>query len=331
MEVASGAAESWRWAADKRWDPFLDLALDEQRQYNNHGFQGLQCLGDKGMYNAFSELDKITPRDYENAFLAIRKKLSKNQYRMLEYHYHAVNYTVAPSELASLIGFRSIDQINLQYGKVGTQLCKQFGLWYEVKLSTLVYFEDRLSPPDQYLWIMRENAVTALSSIGWFGPSKNASLKKETSATLQDINDQEQSDVSEEDTNQEIEVLESLKAIDLTEPTERVLSETYRILRDTTLSKQLKKLHGYKCQLCHTSIQLGNNRWYVEAHHIKPLGTPHNGPDIPENIICVCPNHHVQLDYGAIVLNHQSISTVLGHNISQEFTDYHNTKIYNKL
>ena len=32
-------------------------------------------------------------------------------------------------------------------------------------------------------------------------------------------------------------------------------------------------------------------------------GIPHNGPDKLENMICVCPNCHVLLDFGVIRLN----------------------------
>jgi len=37
---------------------------------------------------------------------------------------------------------------------------------------------------------------------------------------------------------------------------------------------------------------------YAEAAHIRPLGDPHNGPDTPDNILCLCPNHHVLFDHG---------------------------------
>ena len=30
--------------------------------------------------------------------------------------------------------------------------------------------------------------------------------------------------------------------------------------------------------------------------HIQGLGRPHNGPDIIENMLCLCPNHHDQFD-----------------------------------
>jgi 5-methylcytosine-specific restriction protein A len=36
---------------------------------------------------------------------------------------------------------------------------------------------------------------------------------------------------------------------------------------------------------------------YVEVHHIKMLAE--GGPDDPENVACLCPNHHRELHYGA--------------------------------
>ena len=40
-----------------------------------------------------------------------------------------------------------------------------------------------------------------------------------------------------------------------------------------------------------------------QAAHIRPLGRPHDGPDIPENILCLCPNDHVRFDYGVIFIS----------------------------
>lgn len=39
---------------------------------------------------------------------------------------------------------------------------------------------------------------------------------------------------------------------------------------------------------------------YAEAAHIRPLGAPHHGPDTPENILCLCPNHHVLFDHSGV-------------------------------
>jgi putative restriction endonuclease len=41
---------------------------------------------------------------------------------------------------------------------------------------------------------------------------------------------------------------------------------------------------------------------YAEAAHIRPLGTPHNGPDTSDNILCLCPNHHVVFDHGGVTI-----------------------------
>jgi len=108
----------------------------------------------------------------------------------------------------------------------------------------------------------------------------------------------------------------------------RKLQEIYRILRDTQLACQIKLLNHHRCQLCDTSIVLADGKNYSEAHHIKPLGRPHHGPDIASNIIVLCPNHHVTLDYGVIRLDSSEIQMNTGHRISEEFIEYHNEKIF---
>ena len=99
-------------------------------------------------------------------------------------------------------------------------------------------------------------------------------------------------------------------------------AKTYRILRDTRLTRQLKRLHSDKCQICDNSIQLKSGKTYSEAHHIKPLS--HGGPDIAQNIIILCPNHHVMCDYGAIKLEVSKLRIVEGHIISEEYIKYNN-------
>ncbi|WP_145320244.1 HNH endonuclease [Paenibacillus xylanexedens] len=125
---------------------------------------------------------------------------------------------------------------------------------------------------------------------------------------------------------------ETIYAIDISEPMGTVREETavYRILRDTYLARSLKQLHNNECQICGERIELSDQNFYSEAHHIKPLGKSHNGPDIAGNILVLCPNHHVQCDYGAIDLNINVLRTVKGHEISNEFIEYHNTKVYKK-
>ncbi|WP_310447830.1 HNH endonuclease [Thiobacillus sp.] len=116
--------------------------------------------------------------------------------------------------------------------------------------------------------------------------------------------------------------------IEEAENPDRIHTEIYRILRDTALARKIKLLHKNKCQLCGSSILLVNGETYAEAHHIKPLGRPHNGPDIAENIIVLCPNHHVQLDFGAMKLSREQIHSIHGHHIGAQFIEYHNSIIH---
>lgn len=60
--------------------------------------------------------------------------------------------------------------------------------------------------------------------------------------------------------------------------------------------------HSYQCQVCGLAIETSAGL-YAEAAHIKPLGEPHNGPDIESNILCLCPNHHVMFDNGTFAIN----------------------------
>jgi hypothetical protein len=108
---------------------------------------------------------------------------------------------------------------------------------------------------------------------------------------------------------------------------DRIVTTTYRILRDTELARKVKLLHRDLCQICGQTVLLDGQTTYSEAHHIRPLGMPHNGPDVPGNVIVLCPNHHVLCDYGAIALRLEELRSVDGHSVSPEFIDYHNSKI----
>lgn len=120
------------------------------------------------------------------------------------------------------------------------------------------------------------------------------------------------------------------KAVDIpdgnAEP-ERARTTTYRVLRDTPLARSLKLLHNDECQICGKSIKLGDGKTYSEAHHIRPLGGPHHGPDTPGNILVLCPNHHVMLDFGTIPLSLRGLRIAPGHEVSQESVNYHNQKV----
>jgi putative restriction endonuclease len=80
-------------------------------------------------------------------------------------------------------------------------------------------------------------------------------------------------------------------------PAARTHLSLLRIVRDTAVGKRVKALHDYACQICGVRLETGAGP-YAEAAHIRPLGRPHNGPDVTSNVLCLCPNHHVLFDYG---------------------------------
>jgi putative restriction endonuclease len=85
------------------------------------------------------------------------------------------------------------------------------------------------------------------------------------------------------------------------EPAPRREEQVERLIRRAAVAESVKQLHGYRCQVC--GERLGTPAGpYAEAAHIRPLGRPHNGPDVAENMLCLCPNHHVLLDQFALAI-----------------------------
>jgi len=109
-----------------------------------------------------------------------------------------------------------------------------------------------------------------------------------------------------------------------------------RRIRDSALSRHVKTLYNYGCQLCDIAIPGIGGRLYSEGAHVRPVGNPHLGPDSLENILSLCPNHHVQLDIGGMVIlenfevaiseNHAAFGALRfskGHRLSPEFAFFH--------
>ena len=103
-----------------------------------------------------------------------------------------------------------------------------------------------------------------------------------------------------------------------------VQTTIYRTLRETDLVKTLKHFHNNRCQICGGTITIGE-KTYSEGHHIKPLGR--RGPDIAGNILVLCPNHHVQCDYGGIRLELSQLQRDRRHVVEKRFIDWHNKNV----
>lgn len=77
--------------------------------------------------------------------------------------------------------------------------------------------------------------------------------------------------------------------------------EQSRLVRDSELAIQVKQLHDHTCQICGIRIVVSpEGAAYSEAAHIQAVGKPHNGPDVLENMLCLCPNCHARFDRGAL-------------------------------
>ena len=104
-----------------------------------------------------------------------------------------------------------------------------------------------------------------------------------------------------------------------------------RIVRDSARARKIKALYGHHCQMCGTRLECPAGP-YSEAAHIRPLGIPHDGPDMEDNILCLCPNHHVLFDNGAISVeddlsligtDHVSLTVHRDHHIDRQHLAYH--------
>ncbi|MEU7483324.1 HNH endonuclease [Streptomyces sp. NPDC042319] len=118
-------------------------------------------------------------------------------------------------------------------------------------------------------------------------------------------------------------------------PVNRRTTEASRPDRDPRLVTKVKLLHRHSCQVCGIQLETRFGH-YSEAAHIQGLGSPHDGPDELSNLLCLCPNHHVQFDRLAIYIDEDwvvrrsrdgeavgPLTRQTDHRIDQERVRYH--------
>lgn len=103
----------------------------------------------------------------------------------------------------------------------------------------------------------------------------------------------------------------------------RTIREQSIINRDRKTVKKLKSHYNNICQLCGNQIILQDGRQYSEVHHLHPLGE--DGYDVAQNMMVVCPNCHVELDFGKVISS-DIITFKEPHFIEDRFLDYQNNK-----
>lgn len=76
---------------------------------------------------------------------------------------------------------------------------------------------------------------------------------------------------------------------------------SFRPDRDARLVRHIKEMYDDACQVCGARVETMDSH-YSEAAHIRGLGGPHLGPDQLSNLLCLCPNHHIEFDRFAICI-----------------------------
>lgn len=82
----------------------------------------------------------------------------------------------------------------------------------------------------------------------------------------------------------------------------RAFGIVQRIVRSTAVATFVKEQNENTCQICGSILDLPVGS-YSEGAHIRPVGSPHLGPDTVDNVLCLCPNDHVLFDKGGLYLD----------------------------
>ena len=69
-----------------------------------------------------------------------------------------------------------------------------------------------------------------------------------------------------------------------------LLVEETRYRRNPALADTLKSYYRYRCQVCGHDFEPRYGHAIAEGHHIQYLSQ--GGPDVSQNIVVLCPNHH---------------------------------------
>lgn len=148
-----------------------------------------------------------------------------------------------------------------------------------------------------------------------------------------------ESDVRASNSDSDIITGDDIELPDGSETTERRPTTGSDIIRNEELVRKLKALYNHTCQICGDRRLKGTSTGFSHVHHLMPLGEPHSGPDIPENTVVVCPNHHEDFENGMLAIDPQTlevnhfyeetlrgktVETKEGHQIGPQYVAYHN-------
>jgi len=186
---------------------------------------------------------------------------------------------------------------------------KDLSILFPIPLDSKDYFQGRAVPQVGYTYSSNDLAerivfdeIKEISKSGKLQSELQKFLDIFKFITGTDYSISLDSDLIEQEELREIysqtdkeELISELLKLKSTDPVSiEVKHKTYK--RNNKTIAQLKLLRDFKCQICSTKIPIKNNKFYIEAAHIVPKCE--KGPELPENILILCPNHHKEFDFG---------------------------------
>ena len=81
-------------------------------------------------------------------------------------------------------------------------------------------------------------------------------------------------------------------------PPDKPTHTTETFDRNKRMVSEIKRKYHNRCQVCSHTININPQSRYSEVHHLHPLGE--GGDDSFDNMLVLCPNHHVEFDHTVI-------------------------------
>lgn len=227
----------------------------------------------------------------------ILKEVKKNDWFLFA---HAGKYSFAGKVIALKKKF-PFNQLSLE-GNRETMIFKS------ISDANIVFFKDITKINRGFLKTNRElGIVPNISSIHKISlmqiDSKNIqeALKKYQGSVEGFLHENNIPKINQTESKKQI----SIESASIKNIPKKIKTSTIRVIRDTTKTKKLKIYYKNKCQVCKHNVAVN----YSEVHHIWPISE--GGDDDFDNMIVLCPNHHVMFDLAMIKFDEKNYSNVI--------------------
>ena len=75
-------------------------------------------------------------------------------------------------------------------------------------------------------------------------------------------------------------------------------------VRNPAFGRELRAHYANTCCFCGKALIVGvePEQFYSEAAHVRAIGKPHKGTYRKDNMLVLCPEHHIQFDAGVLTI-----------------------------